>query len=50
MIQTATDPVALKALLQWYLEAGVDEAIADQPQDRFAEHAQMLAAKGKSVV
>ena len=45
MTQTATDPVALKALLQWYLEAGVDEAIADQPQDRFAEQARLLAAR-----
>lgn len=41
----AGDPVALKALLQWYLEAGVDEAIADAPQDRFAEHAAALEAK-----
>ena len=41
----AGDPVALKALLQWYLEAGVDEAIADAPQDRFAEQVQALAAR-----
>ncbi|PIW29165.1 MAG: uracil-DNA glycosylase [Rhodospirillales bacterium CG15_BIG_FIL_POST_REV_8_21_14_020_66_15] len=45
MTQAATDPVALKALLQWYLEAGVDEAIADRPQDRFAEQARALAAR-----
>ncbi|MEQ8504169.1 MAG: uracil-DNA glycosylase [Rhodospirillales bacterium] len=44
MTQTATDPIAVKALLQWYLEAGVDEVIVDQPQDRFAEQAQALAA------
>jgi DNA polymerase len=44
MTEPATDPIAVKALLQWYLEAGVDEAIADAPQDRFAEHAAALAA------
>ena len=48
MTQTATDPIALKALLQWYLEAGVDEAIADAPQDRFAEQARMLAARASA--
>jgi len=48
MTQTATDPVALKALLQWYLEAGVDEAIADAPQDRFAEQARLLAARASA--
>ncbi|MEQ8228498.1 MAG: uracil-DNA glycosylase [Rhodospirillales bacterium] len=44
MTQTATDPIAVKALLQWYLEAGIDEVIVDVPQDRFAEQAQALAA------
>jgi len=45
MTQTATDSAAVKALLQWYLEAGVDEAIADVPQDRFVEHARAQAAR-----
>lgn len=28
-----------KKILEWYLEAGVDEAVADEPHDRFADGA-----------
>src|SRR5579872_4402135 len=34
----------LTALLDWYLAMGVDEAIADQPQDSFAPKAAAAAA------
>ena len=44
-IDPAIDPSAVRALLQWYAEAGVDEAIADAPQDRFAEHVAEQAAR-----
>ncbi|MEM6438200.1 MAG: hypothetical protein AAF763_00685, partial [Pseudomonadota bacterium] len=38
------DPdAALLAALAWQLEAGVDEAICEAPQDRFAEGARARA-------
>lgn len=36
--------IAPDQLLRWYLEAGVDETIGEQPVDRFAAHAQARAA------
>jgi len=37
MNSAATDRQALIAALEWQLELGVDEAISEHPQDRFAE-------------
>lgn len=44
------DTTATRAILQWHLDAGVDEAIADAPQDRFAEHAAAEAAKAAAKI
>lgn len=35
----------MRALLRWYLDAGVDETIADQPQDQFALAEALEAAR-----
>jgi len=43
MSQPQTDPAQLKALLSWYLEAGVDEVVSDAPEDWFALHARAPA-------
>lgn len=40
----ASDPLSLPALLQWYLDAGVDEAIGDQPLDRYLLSQQITQA------
>lgn len=39
------DTLPPSALLQWYLEAGVDEAIGEEPVDRFALSQAVLTAK-----
>lgn len=38
-----TDDATHRALLDWYVEAGADEAIGDEPVDRFAAHAASVA-------
>lgn len=37
------DDVTHRALLDWHIEAGADEAIGDQPVDRFAAYAEAAA-------
>lgn len=44
-VDTQLDETAALAALQWYLDHGVDEAIADVPQDAFALFAQEKADK-----
>ncbi|MEK9672723.1 MAG: uracil-DNA glycosylase [Rhodospirillaceae bacterium] len=39
------DQQIIKAVLQWHLDTGVDETIADEPQDRFAQFAAEQAQK-----
>lgn len=45
MNQDQSDRITPDALLKWYVEMGVDEAIAAEPQDRIAETAQRAAAR-----
>lgn len=40
----ASDPLSLPALLQWYLDAGVDEVIGDEPLDRYLLSQQVVQA------
>jgi DNA polymerase len=40
---TANDPAALTALLDWYVAAGVDAVLGEEPVDRFAEERARLA-------
>ena len=35
-MQTALDPHTAKALLDWQIELGADEAISETPVDRYA--------------
>ncbi|HVJ54381.1 MAG TPA: uracil-DNA glycosylase [Aliidongia sp.] len=42
------DDRALEALLQWYLAAGADEAIGEEPVDRFAETERRLAERNSA--
>lgn len=41
----ATDPAAIEALLRWYAEAGVDEAVGEEALDRYALTAAQMAAR-----
>lgn len=47
MRESQTDRPALAALLAFYADAGVDEALTDAPVDRFAEHATEQAARAE---
>lgn len=44
MIQTPETRAALLALLDWYVESGVDLALDDAPHDRYADSARAAAA------
>lgn len=46
----ADDPVQMSeaALLRWYLDMGIDEAIGDEPVDRYALSAQQVASSAKA--
>lgn len=47
-MELATKDPALAALLAWYLEAGVDETIGEEPLDRYAEPAPEAVAMAEA--
>jgi DNA polymerase len=47
MIRIEDSPHALRAALEWQIELGADEAVADAPADRYAENAALLAARAE---
>ncbi len=48
-MELATKDPALAALLAWYLEAGVDETIGEEPLDRYAEPVAETGAPAETV-